>query len=760
MVWRIWSLGDIESAIIVMRQGLLARVPDRYQTAFLCALVVLCPYAHPVLAVTNSLTITEKAGKTTANYPIQIGRPFVQGEIANFPQAVVGGTPVLTQADIKQRWPDGSVRHAILTFLLPTLAANGTVAVTFQNQPSGNNTGYLAQQDMLGAGYDFDAGMQLTNGSSVSASARTMLQAGAFTYWLQGQVATSIILADHSATRAYDIGFDSNRSFRPIFHATFWPAIKKVRVRFIGEIANTEALQDQVYALALTTGSASPATVFTKTRFTHTANSRWTKEFWIGGVPSAIAIDHNLAYLAATTLIPNYDTSKHPSESVLASEYVTWTGASTDLYGAGNWTMAMGTTGGRREIGPYPAWTVRWLYTGDSRMHDQAFGNADLAAAWPLHYREGKTGKYLDRTRAVPGLGRVMSISTRPTLCLSCPGGGNYQYTVDADKVVPVGSVTNGGWTPDAAHFPDPFSPEYMLTGEFWYLEEMYFWSGWVSATSNGAAYNYSYGRGPTGAEGGIPGQVRGQAWTFRSRLHTTSLAPDGAPEQQYFRTLIDDAIAVWEGWHNITGTSFQSTTNWKWGNTTGMGVWTGNTGIPTLRFWWNGDASFVQSPIESATTKYACSPWEQNFLLWSLGRAAELGYPATALKSWLATNIIGQLTDPSYSPYLIASYRLPTVRLSDSQCFSTWAGVKTGYLSSFDPVASFNNYLTDAEHGYSVIAIAATSQVANEPGGGAAWSWIAQNALTASVLNDNPKWAIVPRSVPTSGRPAPPQFL
>jgi len=37
-------------------------------------------------------------------YPLRFARAFVQGEIAAFPGACVNGTPVLTQADVKQRW--------------------------------------------------------------------------------------------------------------------------------------------------------------------------------------------------------------------------------------------------------------------------------------------------------------------------------------------------------------------------------------------------------------------------------------------------------------------------------------------------------------------------------------------------------------------------------------------------------------------------------------------------------------------------------
>ena len=100
--------------------------------------------------VLNSITIKEKAGVKTTNYPLQIGRAFVQGEIKSFPQAVVNNVSLTTQADVKSRWPDGSVKHAILTFYLPTLNANSTVVVTFVNQTAGNNTGFLTQKQMAG----------------------------------------------------------------------------------------------------------------------------------------------------------------------------------------------------------------------------------------------------------------------------------------------------------------------------------------------------------------------------------------------------------------------------------------------------------------------------------------------------------------------------------------------------------------------------------------------------------------------------------
>ena len=115
--------------------------------------------------VPNTISISEEAGITTYDYPIQIGRPFKQGEISQFPQAVVDGLPVPTQADVKCRWPDGSVKHAILSFLIPKLKKNSTLLVSFQNYHTGNNAAYLKEADMLDSQFDFNAWMQLTSPS-------------------------------------------------------------------------------------------------------------------------------------------------------------------------------------------------------------------------------------------------------------------------------------------------------------------------------------------------------------------------------------------------------------------------------------------------------------------------------------------------------------------------------------------------------------------------------------------------------------------
>jgi hypothetical protein len=602
---------------------------------------------------------------------------------------------------------------------------------------------------MLAASYDFNAIIEISNGSTVSASARQMLQSGNFTYWTSGPVATTIILADHGASRAYDLGFDSNRSFRPIFQAVFWPSINKVHVRFVGEVSNSQFLQDMSYALALRLGNSSPASVYSNASVTHHAASRWTKDYWINGSPASVKINHNLQHLIQTRFVPNFDTSLSMPNSKVQDEYEAWLSRDRDLFGAGNWQKAMGAAGARPDIGPYPDWVVRWLFTFDNRMLEKVRGNADLAAAWPMHLREGNGAKSLDRSKAVSGIGRILSISTRPSIFLyqGLETAASYTYTRPEDRPVLVGSISNDGWRPDGAHQPDPFSVLYMLTGDYFYLEELLFWASFSAARYNGAATTGHYGRGPTGTEGGIQDEVRGDGWVLRSRAQTAHLTPDDMPEKAYFSALVEDALALWEGQRGITGTRLSNNPNWQWGATVGIGRWSRVAGnqIPPLHFWENNTGATQQ--VDTSVTKGATSPWMQNYLIYGLGRAKELGFPTDALLTWVGENLVNQLTNPSFNPWLAGAYRTPVMKVDDTY-FTTWAEVLTGYNAEDRALTTWpSSAYPSLYDGYTFVARTATAMVYHLPNGEAAWNKVEyQVGSNVSILNSEPKFGIIPR--------------
>ncbi len=117
-----------------------------------------------------------------------------------------------------------------------------------------------------------------------------------------------------------------------------------------------------------------------------------------------------------------------------------------------------------------------------------------------------------------------------------------------SDHLTQVGAINwppndKPAWSWDTDHTPSPFYPAYILTGDPWYLDEMFTWVAVAAATPN-----YSGGRGPTGAYGGFSGSVRAEAWTARNRAEAAFAAPDAAPEKAFFTYLTNDMLALWEG--------------------------------------------------------------------------------------------------------------------------------------------------------------------------------------------------------------------
>jgi hypothetical protein len=784
-------------------------------------LIAVALLAAPLWAVTNSLTITEKGGVTTANYPVQFGRPFAQGEIAACPRPIINGTPATAwQADVKNRWTvDSTAQYAVVAFLIPSLAANSTVTITFDSQTCANTA--LTQGAMqTDANFAFDATIALTNGTTVTASARTMLDAGSYTAWTSGQVAQTIILADHSNTTtcnghpcsAYDMGlstYAADNPFRPIFHATFWPIINKVKLRYIGEIAQTEALADQTYSVALTAGKASPTTVYTQTSFTHGAGQRWTvstnnqsgqtwtvstpggnitvpKDIWIGGTPAPIQINHNLAYLASTKAVYNYDYSITVPESVIGTRYTSWIGntpSNTVIGGGYNAACGssglcggMGTPGGRWDIGPFDGWSALWLFTFDLRSQRMSMRNAELAAAWPLHWREGKTAKKITRTTAlgctyqcdVSGVGLPMSVTSRPTIYSPSSGSmANFAYsaTVAGDKVTPISAATNTIWKYEQDHLQQYTIVPYLLTGDFWYLEEQQFWA--AQSVANG--YKAPSSRWPNGYELNVKNghSPRNFAWNLVARAHAAYFSPDNTPVKSYFEVGMKDAMAFAEGWHNVTGSTLYNDpyfrTAWNAGKTSNSDINYSVEGPPpSYHPWDNGSLQLCDDPGLDCTNVYnVMSPWMVNYTIVALGRAAELGYASDALLDYISVWLNGAITNPDYNPWLIGHYRAASLTISTPRTWqaTSFSALRSVYLPAHANATSWPQGYANYDS-YAAYAFAASSFTSTRADGAAAWTWLKANAYDVIDWTVNPFWAILPRAAVTPPTPTAPTIL
>ncbi len=726
-------------------------------SATLPVTIAVIPTPVVVVNTANTVVLTNKSGTPITDYPLQFGRAFVEGEIENYAEVVVNGTPALTQCDVKNRWDDDSVKFAVIALIVPSIPASGNVVLTFQDQADGNNTP-ITVADLLAQFPDFDATIQLTpvGGSAQTVSARQMLDDNNCIPWLSGSVAVVLLCYDRTASRVYDRGSVAWRSFHPEFMLTFWLPTDQVFVRYVGEVSNTQALEAFTGDVVLTTGLASPATVYTQAGVKHSIGTRWTRTAWVGGTPEPkVNIDHNVGYLADTRLIPNYDRSLRVPESVTAGAYAGWLTTDRKIGGAGYWTKNMPNTGYHPDIGPMPLWMNRVLMSGgDWRNREVMLGQADLAGAWPMQVRQGDPTKFADRAKTVPGLGLTLTVYGNPSLWLF----DTRATPTAADALKPSGNVdpySFSAWSRDGAHQPDPFTVPYLLTGDPFYLEGLQFWAGANSLNTNpGTGYI-----GRSGPYAFIYDQVRGEAWTLRTLTNAAVLTPDAGPLHGVFATMINDVLARWEGKYGINGTAYQNTPTWTIGRQFLGTIYDGFRGLgPSPLGWWSwdgyGPAQMNPAYFDMTVAATGQAPWMQDFMILALARADEMGFPTRRLLEFAGKHVIGRLIDPGYNPYLIGEYIIPDTKVNGTW-LATWAETLTGWTPTLRALNIIEGYWpTVGQEIYWDVARGATGAVADKlPGGGDAWDKFGeiiagtiQRTGKAPNWNLDPTWAIVPR--------------
>jgi hypothetical protein len=745
----------------------------------------------------NMITITDALGTGETNYPFQFGRPFVEGAISQAPQVLINGVAVPSQADVKNRYPDGSAEFAVISVILPHIPANGSVSLTFEDNPANDNTP-LTQAQMQALLPIGSATMTLTptSGPVGMADAGQMLADGNCHTWTSGPVAQTMECADDSAARKYDIGFgDGYHPFRPRFYVTFWPTLGAVSVRPEGENDLTTEIEDLAYNLKVTVGSTVKTVDLTGTQATY-PKKHWTTASWILGpywigIPAPqimVNIDNNLRYLSSTRFFPNFDPAVTIPAATITSEYTrytgklhdpldgSWDGGMPDLY------VAMGVAGASGWLAPFPIWTTYWLYTGDWRMRQLALAIADGSGAFISNMRESDPSRRFLRSDPVgsgTGLGHVVSIAGRPGMM---NGVGGIVCAAPGSKVANAGRAFCYGpgsadWLPfittsaniDAGdpwsaaafdHQADQFYPQYILTGDPWYLNEMYMWMG---TNLSGAYPNWPNavaspgGRGPNGTYANINDELRGEAWGIRDMAETAFAAPDGSPEKTYFTYSTNDILGMWEGNLAITGTVFDGRLPKTWALTQGDAE-SGPTRIPPPTHVWqsfqNGATiTNLQNDGElvPGTTIGVAEPWMLSYFMDGIGRAVELGFAGKAIQAYTAKYF---LDGTAAYPYISEIYELPT-QAADGSMFATWddvlAAIGPSYLTGVgrDPslppdlpqtFAGGNN--PTGRHVYLQPGMAMMVDQ-----GLTTWDWWNTNVASKINFNPNPMWDVVPRT-------------
>ncbi|MGN8199932.1 hypothetical protein ACS8Y6_14710 [Salinisphaera sp. RV14] len=547
------------------------------------------------------------SGNSASTVDVTFGQVFAKGDVgaSQHVVAAVNGKMLPTQVDRKATWADGSVRHSVVTVQLPAPASGK--ATTLQLYAVAHNAGLglgtVSLGDLLGT--NFTANVRITlGGTTYTANARNALEQIAQSgtcpawgqrsckRWLAGGLASEWIvpatLTSGNATAPRLRVFFNVRAYRAADGS-----IGNVRVDSV--IENDQAYNvspsNETYDAVLNVGSSN----YSATGITHYTQARWHHVLWSQGNPS-MYVKPDVAYLQKSGAISKY-AAVTPTSSFLNS--VTQSAAPMTH---ADQTPYMGTTGAQPAIGPLPRWTSAFVVSGDRRAFNWMLANDDAAGSYGFHYRDDATG-------------RPLTITNHPYVTIAAlnyarTAGGQYQK----DLLPACGGTCANPYVFNIAHQPSIGYVSYLVTGDFYYLEEMQFEASYDELWTNPGYRGYAKGRLIVANP-----QVRGQAWTLRSISDAAFATPDGDPLKKYYTDQINYIVSDY------------------------INTYVNQSSAHPLHVLDGGGA--IIYPL-NGQSNVGIAPWQQDFFTWAVGHAAAQGVPqAQALLKWMAQFQVGLMT-------------------------------------------------------------------------------------------------------------------
>ena len=449
------------------------------------------------------------------NVPVTFGQVFRQGDVpkgATF-AGRIGADSVPLQVDAKATYSDGSLRHAVLTAVMPSLADNRKQARARVDCCGCSRDSPLLRRS---SGQDLRCSPRARDrGTTYRASAADLLRKDATHTWLSGPLATewevAAPLASASAAHPHLDARFSIRAYQGL-------DLVRVEIAVENDWAFEPSPQGYTYDATITVKGAS---AYAKPGLVHYPHARWRKVVWVGTEPKVI-VRHDPAYLVATGVVPNYDPALKIAESALAAFAKDWTGAKTEPMGSGLMDPSMPDTGGRPDIGILPGWAAAYAISMDPRAKTVTLGSGDAAGSFGIHYRDKTTD-------------RPISLDDYPDLTiLGNPSDTKHPFPACAAQCM----------TPmenDSAHQPSMAFLPYVVTGDFFYLEELQFWADYNMLQANPAYREEKKGLLKWD-------QIRGQAWSMRTLGQVAFITPDAHPLKSYFVEKLANNVAYYQG--------------------------------------------------------------------------------------------------------------------------------------------------------------------------------------------------------------------
>jgi hypothetical protein len=582
------------------------------------------------------------------NQPVTIGHAFAQGDIpaGKTIRMSIGNHTIPVQVEHKAMHPDGSLKHGILSFFAPEISAHSTLQIQLFASHQTFDQQMLNISDLLATSYDAKLTVIL-DGQTYMASARQLLNSTPQAkQWISGPICTEWLI--NSPLK--DSAGNAHPHLTARFEVRAYDGMENIRSSITLE--NNWTFQSDphnlTYHVMITFGDDIAWEQPTQVHFNH---ARWRKIFWWNkqkGLdhPSRIHVRHDTRYFIATKAIPNFDTQYIGGvhETYLNDMETKWTQSvqqkqytfiRNEPMSIGFATAYMADTGGHRDLGPIPRWTSRYLMSMDYRAKKVDQGQADLAGSWSIHLRDKNTDLPVS-IEEYPYCGTAGRKDDYKN-----PQTNLYENPAECEE----GRDCKSPYSPDISHQPSFAYIPYIVSGDFYHLEEMQFWANYC-VTSKSPSYR-EFEKGLLKYD-----QLRAQAWALRNIGDAAYITPDDHPMKSYFIRIVDNNL----DYYNETYTNNENAIN-KLG-------WI----CPVI----------AKSRVPDGVI---IAPWMDDFVTFAVGHLVELGFQkAEPFLAWKSRFPVGRMIGDNSCWIFASAYR--------TIVSPSWDDAKAGiYFQTYDDI-------------------------------------------------------------------------
>jgi hypothetical protein len=437
-----------------------------------------------------------QATQTLTAAPFSLGYAFRQGDVPA--GSSLGSGDARLQVQVRNRWPDGSLKFALLSGEL-ALEAGKLVAVRL------NRSGVQASGTAIGLAELKRTGLvaEVSCGAFGNAVWRDTDWDAPFQTWVSGPLMSSWVFRK-------PVGADA--------HLTAWLELRLYAsgaLELLPWVENGYLLvagptnKSANYSFSLNGTQRFSALIDLKHHQRTPLIRGNSLSYWLGTDPE-VALRHDALYLQSTELVPSYYARMPASAAALAR-----LSASYEPLQAGDFRYdgdSMAASGYQEPIGLLPQHDTCYLVADVGNTYAAVVRNGYSAGRYPIHYRDESTQ-------------RPPRFSQRPNLVLADGSGFKDNGSSTRNQRTPsISGTLPPTW--DIAHSPSVGFLAYLLTGRWYFMEEVQFaaTTNYLGNGDNALLREGSLGIVKTSVQAW---QTRSCAWNWRSLVQALCVTPD-----------------------------------------------------------------------------------------------------------------------------------------------------------------------------------------------------------------------------------------